>query len=128
LRENILKRSGPGGVTVAQFAVRFLGDLPEFCAKADARHATAVLALAIARFQAKYGRFPEKLDALVPEFLMVVPRDPFDGKPMRYRPTNSGVLIYSVGRDMIDDAATSGGPKRKPEKDDMTFELPRWNP
>ena len=63
------------------------------CAKADARHATALVALAIARFQVKYGRLPKDLDALVPEFLTVVPRDPFDGKAIKYEMTDSGVVV-----------------------------------
>lgn len=43
-----------------------------------------IAALACRSYKAKYGAFPEALDALVPEFLPEVPRDPYDGTPLRY--------------------------------------------
>jgi hypothetical protein len=101
-------------------------ELPKACAKADARHATAVVALAVARYQAKHGQFPKQLEDLVPEFLAVVPRDPFDGKPIKYQDTDSGVTIFSVGRDTVDENDVYGNRPTKPEKGDMTFTLPRW--
>ena len=100
-------------------------ELPKACAKADARHATAVAALALARFQAKHKQLPKDLEALVPEYLTVVPLDPFDGKPLKYETTASGVAVYSVGRDRIEEDDAFEGPGKKPEKGDMTFELPR---
>ena len=48
---------------------------------------------------------PPSLDALVPEYLDAVPRDPYDGKPLRYSAEKR--ILYSVGRDGID----SGGSK-----------------
>jgi hypothetical protein len=99
-------------------------ELPHACAQADARHATAVAALALARFQVKHKQLPKDLGALVPEFLTVVPQDPFDGQPLKYETTTSGALVYSVGRDRIEEGDAFKGPGKKPEKDDMTFELP----
>jgi hypothetical protein len=37
------------------------------------------------------------------EYLTAVPRDPFDGQPMRYKPLPDGVIVYSVGPDGRDD-------------------------
>lgn len=127
-RERTLERPGLPGVTVALFAVQILGDLPKLCAMADARHDTAVVAVAVARFQAKHGRLPKNLDALVPEFLAMVPQDPFDGKPIRYETTDSGVVVFSVGRDTVEAGDVSGTATMKRKKCGMTFELPRWNP
>jgi hypothetical protein len=122
LRERILKRHGPHGVMIASFLVQFFGDIPLFCANADARHATAVVALAVARFQAKHGRLPDNLGALVPEFLALAPRDPFDGKPIRFKHTDRGAVVYSIGPDAVDDG---GIPlDEKTDKGDILFELP----
>ncbi|MBR6586846.1 MAG: hypothetical protein IKK82_05430, partial [Kiritimatiellae bacterium] len=40
--------------------------------------------LACRSYKAKYGKYPETLSALVPEFLAKVPRDPYDGEELRY--------------------------------------------
>ena len=58
---------------------------------------------AIALYQRQHGKLPETLDALCPEFLPKVPLDPFSGKPLRYRITQEGWLVWSVGPDLTDD-------------------------
>ena len=40
--------------------------------------------LACRRYRARHGRYPDRLEELVPEFLDAVPLDPFDGNPLRY--------------------------------------------
>ena len=35
-------------------------------------------------YKAKYGKYPETLSALIPEFLPEVPRDPYEGCELRY--------------------------------------------
>ena len=63
----------------------YLGcDLFMKLAQAIARLRCAKTACAVERFRLKYGKFPEKLKQLVPEFLNKVPVDPFDGKDIRY--------------------------------------------
>ena len=54
-----------------------------------------IAASACQSFKAKYGDFPNTLDALVPEFLPEVPRDPYDGKPMRYN--NDKMFLWTPG-------------------------------
>jgi hypothetical protein len=103
-------------------------EYPKQIAESDARHAGAVIALALARFRVKYDRLPKDLDALTPEFLTVVPIDPFDGKPMKYTTTDTGVVVYSAGRDMVEQGDGPQNPTKKSAKNGMTFELPRWNP
>jgi hypothetical protein len=40
----------------------------------------------------------------VPEILPAVPRDPVDGKPLRYRPNaDDTFLLYSIGLNGVDD-------------------------
>jgi ABC-type transport system involved in multi-copper enzyme maturation permease subunit len=63
---------------------------------------SAVVALAAERYRRQHGQWPDTLDALVPAFLAEVPRDPYDGKRLRYRRLADGVVIYAVGPDMQD--------------------------
>jgi hypothetical protein len=52
--------------------------------KIIARLRCAKTACAVERFRLKYAKLPENLNQLVPEFLVKVPIDPFDGKNLRY--------------------------------------------
>jgi len=69
---------------------------------------SAQTALAVERFRLAYGKLPEKLDGLVPQFLSAVPTDPFDGQPLRYHLLEKGYVIYSIGSDGED----NGGRER----------------
>ena len=53
------------------------------------------------------GKLPSSLDDLVPSYLKAVPKDAFDGKPVRYSPANK--VIYSVGRDLTDNGGDPSG-------------------
>ena len=64
------------------------------------------LVVACLLYEIRHGQLPETLDALVPEYLGEVPRDPFDGKPFRYLPTRAAV--YCVGADLTDSFASTG--------------------
>lgn len=55
------------------------------------------LALALAAYRADIGRYPGKLDALVPKYVAAVPDDVFSGKPLLYTRTDTGFHFYSVG-------------------------------
>ena len=61
------------------------------------------LAVAARRFSAQRGRLPKSLDELVPDWIPALPVDPFDGKPLRTKRTDSGLVLDSVGPDGIDD-------------------------
>jgi hypothetical protein len=80
-----------------------IGQCATVVTRADARHAVACMAVAAARYRAEKGRLPETLDALVPEYLPAVPRDPFDGKPLRMVARDGRLVFYSIGPDMKDD-------------------------
>jgi hypothetical protein len=77
-------------------------------------------ALAAERYRLDKGRFPQRLDDLVPGYLDAVPVDPFDDKPMCYRVDADAVIIYSVAEDKKDDGG--GVQYRVPSKADM----PDW--
>lgn len=98
---------GPGGV----------GDSPEVFSVAAPSADKAIVrrqlswhrlqaaraAVALQRFRLAEGRWPDALKELVPRFLPVVPPDPFDGQPLRYRLENGAPLLWSIGHDRVDD-------------------------
>jgi hypothetical protein len=63
----------------------------------EAREHAVRAAARVLEFEARNGRFPERLEEVGP-----VPLDPFDGEPLRYRRTEEGFRVYSVGRNMRD--------------------------
>jgi len=85
----------------------------------EARCKTAAAAVAALRFREKKGRYPDRLAALVPQFIEAVPLDPFDGKPIRYRKVPGGIIVYSVGEDRRDD----GGAMKDLRGPDLAFRL-----
>lgn len=70
----------------------------------------AALLLAIRLYELDHGQRPAALDALVPEYLAAVPRDPFDPNdgPIRYLPDADPPLLYSFGENCVDDAGKYG--------------------
>jgi hypothetical protein len=72
--------------------------------KMEAARQLSVTALAIKRYHLRHSAYPESLAALVPEFFSEIPRDPIDGKPLRYRMNSDGTFVlYSIGDDGKDD-------------------------
>ncbi len=75
--------------------------------KADA-HAT-VIVLGVLTYKAQKGRWPQSLEELVEEGLLVrVPMDPYSDGPPVYRVTGEGFTLYSAGEDFLDDGGESG--------------------
>jgi hypothetical protein len=71
---------------------------------ADVSKELTTTAIALKRYESKHnGRAPD-LAALIPEYLPRLPRDPVDGKALRYVPARNGFFVlYSVGADGVDD-------------------------
>jgi len=64
----------------------------------------AVTAIGLKRYKLKTGHWPQKLDALVPDYLAAVPRDCMSGELLRYHLNADGTFtLYSVGEDGKDD-------------------------
>lgn len=74
--------------------------LPSYFAHVTRRRLAAT-ALAVYLFELMEGRRPLTLEELVPVYLPAVPADPFtsEGTPIRYRPSATPALVYSVGPD-----------------------------
>jgi hypothetical protein len=72
-------------------------------AEAETERRIMVTALALERYETKYGRYPETLQGLTPEFLKTVPLDFMNGQPLHYQVADDGnFLLYSVGLDGVD--------------------------
>jgi hypothetical protein len=65
------------------------------------------LRAAITLYERANRKRPNKLDALVPDYLPIVPEDPFSGEPLKYGMTPDGWRIWSVGEDLKDDAGVA---------------------
>ena len=64
---------------------------------------SARMAMAVLLYLGERGDLPGKLEHVVPAFADSVPPDPYDGKPLRYRRTPEGFVVYSVGGNGTDD-------------------------
>ncbi len=58
--------------------------------------------VALRGYRLEKGGLPERLEELVPDYLPELPLDPFSGRPLVYRKTRDGYLLYSLGADRID--------------------------
>jgi hypothetical protein len=75
--------------------------------RAETFRRLTVTAIALKRYELRHGSAPETLEALVPDFIAAVPTDPMSGEPLRYRATESGWVLYSVGEDGVDNDGDS---------------------
>jgi len=116
----------PEGICRRGILAKILMPAMGACAKkfteGDSRHGVAYVAVAAARYRAERGRMPETLDALVPQYLPAVPRDPFDGKPLRMVTRDGALVFYSIGPDMKDDGGAAFDEKNG--TGDIIFSLP----
>jgi hypothetical protein len=78
--------------------------------RATARARAAQVLLAATKRRLTGGALPESLSDLVPDQLSAVPRDPFSDKyqPLRSKPMDGGMLVWSVGPDGEDDGGPTG--------------------
>jgi hypothetical protein len=79
----------------------------ESASEADTRHksrlACARTMIALERYRRRNHSWPDTLAPLVPEFLPVLPLDPWVGRPIRMSRVADGLVIYSVGPNLVDD-------------------------
>jgi hypothetical protein len=93
-----------------------------------AQRRAAAVALAIRIYRADHdGAWPATLDVLALRYIPALPKDPFDpaGKPLRYLPLAGRQVIYSVGKDGLDDLA-SGRWTLPPQRVDEPFRCPDY--
>jgi hypothetical protein len=63
----------------------------------------ALVAIALELYHRREGKWPARLEQLVPGLLPRVPVDQFDGKPLRYLLIEGRPSVYSVGPNRRDD-------------------------
>jgi len=110
----MIKMTGPAMTRVAELDLR-----------ARAHLDLARTALAIERYRLATGKVPEQLEELVPQYLEQVPVDPFDGRPIRYRRTDPGYLLYSVDTDGQDHGGRERSDAQQGEPYDWCFIVTR---
>lgn len=79
--------------------------------------------LALREFNRQRGRYPETLDELLPDYLPRLPIDYADRQPLRYRLTDDGFLLYSIGLNGQDDGGqcTNSDNPWDPQNADAVF-------
>jgi hypothetical protein len=97
-----------------------------FC-RGQATLRCAIVMLAAERFRQERGAWPNSLDELCPTYLKAVPKDPFDGSPLRYKRLADSVVIYSIGKKRSDGGGKLFRPGQgQPDNFDLGFQL--WDP
>jgi hypothetical protein len=86
----------------------------------------AIVAIAAERYRKDHGRWPEALNDLTHGYLKAVPTDPYDGKPLRWKPLPDGVIVYSVGPDLDDNGGALNRTQPLAKGIDYGFRL--WDP
>lgn len=93
-----------------------------------ARLRIARTVLAIERYRLANDRLPESLEDLAPAYLNAPFLDPFEGRPLRYQPRETGYVVYSIGRDHTDNNGQerlTGRAGRRQTQYDVTFIVER---
>ncbi len=80
------------------------------------------VAFALAAYRHDHGRYPHELEALSPKYLDRTPTDMFSDKPLIYRPSENGYLLYSVGVNGQDEQGQ--GNEDQPPGDDLSIRMP----
>ena len=55
------------------------------------------LMLAVEKYKREHGQYPDRLEALAPDYVPQVPTDAFNGKPFVYRESADSYALYSNG-------------------------------
>ena len=114
--QNKMVRSPPGIVT--GLLLPSLGPSTEVAFRADAQRHLAQAGVAMHRYYAQHGTFPESL-----AFLSLVPRDPYNDKPIQLTKTVNGWILYCVGPDMVDEGGErTDRSNRVTREGDLTFQ------
>jgi len=76
----------------------------------EVRRDLARIALALERYHAEHGSYPESLAVVVSTYLHDLPSDPFVGRPYHYlcEPDTDIYTLYSVGVNQRDDGGRPG--------------------
>ncbi|MFT6618122.1 MAG: hypothetical protein ACJASX_001009 [Limisphaerales bacterium] len=94
--------------------------------EAECKRSLVIAAIAVERFRLHIGTYPATLENLIPEYLIELPLDWYDGQPIRYQRLNpESYNRWSTGNDGIDNACTPpSGPEYKLAAPDLVWMKP----
>jgi hypothetical protein len=85
---------------LARLLIPAVSKVADACLRTQAQLRCAIAAVAAERYRRDKGKWPESLEGLrAAGYLRQVPIDLYDGKPLRLRRLDDGLVIYSVGPD-----------------------------
>lgn len=93
--------------------------------KLAAQLRTTQVALAAERYRLVHQRWPPSQQELLKGFLPSIQLDPFDDQPIRIKPVEDGLVIYSIGKDNVDDGGDVVGARERSSVNDVGIKL--WN-
>jgi competence protein ComGC len=100
------------------------GKVAEASQRSQAMLRTAVVAVAAERYRLKHDQWPAGMKELIHEGLIKEEyTDPYDGKPLRWKRTATGLIVYSIGKDKIDNGGTLNRNNIVAVGSDIGFEL-----
>jgi hypothetical protein len=85
---------------------------------------SALVLVAAERYRRAKGQWPASLEALTPEYLERLPQDPYDGQTIRLKRVADGLIVYSVGSDLVDDGGKLAWP---PQRSGADIGLKLWD-
>jgi hypothetical protein len=109
----------PGPATLTRLAFQAHVRWAPAVARADAADRVIQFGTAVAAYRAGEGKYPARAEDVVPKYLPQIPPDPFTGEPLKFATRAGGVVVYSVGPDLVDDGGRpmvygSPGPNGEP--------------
>ncbi len=101
-----------------------LGKVPEADRRTLANLRCALVGVAAERYRLRHEHWPNAIADLVADGLLkAVPRDPYDGQPLRYKMVPDGVVIYAVGPDGVDNGGAINRNRPDHPGTDQGFQL-----
>ena len=95
-----------------------------FLTAINAAHRAAVDSVALLlQFHHRHQKWPKSLEELLPTYLEALPIDPFTAAPLRFAVVEEGIVIYSIGEDLVDDGGLVARQKKRPHLRDVGVRL-----
>lgn len=97
--------AGPMGI-MTRLLLPALGHVHQAASRNEAHQRLCLAALACHRYRLRHGEFPATLESLLEDSSFYVPRDPYDGRPLRMARQGKSLVLYCIGPDQQDDSGT----------------------
>ena len=97
----------------------------ESAARDQARLRCAMVAVACERYRIRQNHWPHALEEIPRDLLAELPTDPYDGLPLRRKQTDDGLIVYSVGPNLLDNRGNLKDHAMAGDDADIGFRL--WN-